>query len=135
MEDITAIRVRLISHTAMLTAFNTTISSTSQARLEQKLDKFMAGVRAGMRQGSVISVDTVDSLPTDERELWHELRRELEDIGISAVVLTEKKEFIVDWFKKAIAEGALEEICVVPEEDDDITKTPSSRLSSQMNSS
>ncbi|KAF8533706.1 hypothetical protein BDD12DRAFT_809948 [Trichophaea hybrida] len=93
--------------------------STLQARLEQKLDKLMTEVRAGMPQGSVISVDTVNSLPMDKRELWRELRRKLEAIEISAIVLTEKKRFIVGWFKKAIEIGALEEIFVVPEEDDD----------------
>jgi len=43
--------------------------STSQSRLEQKLDKFMREVRAGLREGSVVSVEMLESLSTDEKDL------------------------------------------------------------------
>ncbi|KAF8247253.1 hypothetical protein K440DRAFT_644042 [Wilcoxina mikolae CBS 423.85] len=107
LEDLSEIRTRLISHTGMLTALNTSIASASQ-----KLDKFMSEVRAGLREGSVISVQTVDSLPMDKKVLWHGFRRELEDVGISAVVLKERKDFVIAWFQKAVAEGALDETLV-----------------------
>jgi len=55
--------------------------SASQSRLEQKLDKFMREVRAGLREGSVVSVEMLESLSTDEKDLWRCLRRELKDIG------------------------------------------------------
>jgi hypothetical protein len=41
--------------------------------------------------------------------VWAELRRELEDVGISAVVVEERHDFIVDWLKNALADGLLEE--------------------------
>jgi hypothetical protein len=53
----------------------------------------------------------LESLSTDEKDLWRCLRRELEDIGISAAVLTERKDFVIAWFQKAVTEGALDEIC------------------------
>jgi ankyrin repeat protein len=79
--------------------------------MEEKLDKFMAEVRAGLREGSVISTHTAHTVEQmDVDELWIGLHRELEDVGISPQLLNEKKDFIVAWFKTAIAEGTLEEM-------------------------
>jgi hypothetical protein len=41
--------------------------------------------------------------------VWAELRRELEDVGISAVVVEERHDFIIDWLKNALADGLPEE--------------------------
>lgn len=91
-EDIQRIRDRLILNVSLLTAFNATLqmyvlpcgilhtlhkgktqliraSSFSQARTEEKLNTFMAEIRAGIREGSVVSSHSLDSLMSDDKRL------------------------------------------------------------------
>lgn len=88
-----------------------TASSSSTSRINRKLDKFVAEVRAGLREGSVVTTpdaaQTIESSP----DVWYELRRELEDVGISAAVVEEKKGYILTWFRQQLAEGGLDETC------------------------
>lgn len=87
------------------------MSSSSTSRINQKLDKFLAEVRAGLREGSVVTApDTAQTIESSP-DVWNELRRELEDVGISAAVLEEKKEYILAWFRQQLAEGGLDETC------------------------
>lgn len=86
-----------------------TLYSSSHARLESKLNLLIAEVRAGKREGSVISTQTFDTTARNDRETWEALRRELEDIGISPGIITEKRQFIIAWFQEAVAAGKLEE--------------------------
>ena len=81
--------------------------SSSQARIEKKLEKFIAEVRAGLREGSVVSSHHPQSL--DEADSWKDLQRELEDIGLSAGMVNEHQEYIRAWFKEAISSGLLDE--------------------------
>ena len=94
----------LITITSFLTFY-----SSSHARLESKLNLLIAEVRAGKREGSVISTQTFDTTARNDRETWEALRRELEDIGISPGIITEKRQFIIAWFQEAVAAGRLEE--------------------------
>ena len=82
---------------------------SSHIRLENKMNLLIAEVRAGKREGSVISTQTFDTTARNDQETWEALRRELEDIGISPGVITEKRQFIIAWFEEAVAEGRLEE--------------------------
>ena len=82
---------------------------SSHKRLEKKLDLLIAEVRAGKREGSVISTQTFDTTARNDQETWEALRRELEDIGISPGIVTEKRQFIIAWFQEAVASGRLEE--------------------------
>lgn len=76
--------------------------------MEKKLNKLVDEVQAGLREGSVISTkDVVETI--DSPDVWAELRRELEDIGISNVVVEENRDFIRDWMKTALSEGSMEE--------------------------
>lgn len=86
-----------------------TFSRSSHARLEKKLNLLIAEVRAGKREGSVISTQTFDTAAPNDRETWKALRRELEDIGISPSVISEKRQFIIAWFQEAVAAGKLDE--------------------------
>ena len=86
-----------------------TLSRSSHARLENKLNLLIAEVRAGKREGSIISTQTFDTAAQNDRETWEALRRELEDIGISPSVISEKRQFIVAWFQEAVAAGKLDE--------------------------
>jgi len=73
------------------------------------LNKFIEEVRTGLREGSVVtSSDVAESIESEE--VWIRLRRELEDVGISASVLEESHDYICNWLKGAIANGMLEEM-------------------------
>jgi hypothetical protein len=64
--------------------------------------------QAGMREGSVISSSDA-ATAIESPEVWAELRRELEDVGISATVAEERYNFIVNWLNNALADGLLDE--------------------------
>ncbi len=64
-----------------------------------------------------MSTETFDSSSQNHQETWEALRRELEDIGISPALITEKRQFIIAWFQEAVAAGRLEED--PPSDDDD----------------
>ena len=104
-EDIADIRSRLISSTTMLNAF----ISTSESSVESKLDDFIKEYRQGRRESSIISLQTVDSLSADDKALWRTIRKELEEIGISVAAFDTNREFIFDWFIRAVETGAFEE--------------------------
>ena len=84
-------------------------ASSSNARLEEKLNILIAEVRSGKREGSVISIETVDSITRNNQESWNGFRRELEDVGISSSVIAAKRDFLIVWFQEAVAAGKLEE--------------------------
>lgn len=42
-------------------------------------------------------------------DVWAQLRRELEDVGISPVVVEENSEYIAQWIKAALAQGLMDE--------------------------
>jgi hypothetical protein len=68
----------------------------------------MAEVQAGLREGSVVTVENAAET-IDSPEVWTEFRRELEDVGISAAIVEENREYIAKWIKGALQEGLLEE--------------------------
>lgn len=86
-----------------------TSGSSSHARLENKLNLLIDEIRAGKREGSVISTKTFDSAARNDQETWEALRRELEDIGISPSIIVEKRQFIIAWFREAIVAKKFEE--------------------------
>lgn len=45
----------------------------------------------------------------DSEDVWKQLQRELEDVGISAAVIQENQSYISQWVKTAITNGMLEE--------------------------
>jgi ankyrin repeat protein len=81
----------------------------TQVEVKKKLDKFLQEFQDGKHEGSVITNQTVESLSTDEKQTWHTIRKELEDIGITVAAFDANKDFIMNWFKVAIATGAFEE--------------------------
>ena len=125
MQDMTAIRLKLISNITILDAFNNVyanfdlyISSSrlltyyrsSNTRLEKKLNLIIAEIRSGQREGSIISARTFDTTAQNEKQTWEGLRKELEDVGISSAVIIERRQFIIEWFQKAVAAGELDEV-------------------------
>jgi hypothetical protein len=65
-------------------------------------------VRAGLREGSVVTTSTVAE-NLESEDVWVQLRRELEDVGISASVIEENQPYITQWLKTAISNSMLEE--------------------------
>jgi ankyrin repeat protein len=70
----------------------------------------MEEIREGKREGSIISTKNGHELDVDDQEAWIQLRRELEDVGLSPTVLRENMEFIKNWFKEAFTQNLLEEV-------------------------
>jgi len=69
----------------------------------------MKDFQLGRREGSIISVQTVDSLTKGDRAVWRAIRKELETIGITANEFEANRNLIFDWFKHAVNRGAFEE--------------------------
>jgi hypothetical protein len=84
-----------------------TAISSSQRTINKKLDRLLKEVRAGHREGSCVSVQTVDSINTTET--WKDLRRELESVGITTSAINENQDYIISWFQNAISKGLLQE--------------------------
>ncbi|KAJ7474447.1 hypothetical protein B0H11DRAFT_2035469 [Mycena galericulata] len=108
LKDLSDVRQRLVSSATMLASFNTALINSCTTRIEKKLNKFFTEVQAGLREGTVVSGSDV-KLTIQSPDVWAELRRELEDVGISAVVVEEHHDFILNWFQNALAQGLLEE--------------------------
>ncbi|KAL8883128.1 MAG: hypothetical protein Q9192_007431 [Flavoplaca navasiana] len=100
-EDITEIRLRLISNTALLNAF----ISTSQITIQKQLQQFLNRHQRSGKEGSVISSQ---SLSSGDSETWRDIRRELEGFGISVAAFNTNKAFIFDCLQKAIRSGKLD---------------------------
>ncbi|KAJ9642590.1 hypothetical protein H2201_006307 [Coniosporium apollinis] len=107
LKDLADIRNRIISTTTSLAAFQTVLVTHSHSRLEKVLMKFVKEVGAGLHEGSALTSQTADSINT--REMWKQLRKELEELGITAAVLNEKRELIIDVLRRAFAEGVIDE--------------------------
>ena len=54
------------------------------------------------------ATDVADTI--DSEDIWLQLRKELEDVGISAAVVEEHHAYICNWLKTAISNGMLEEM-------------------------
>lgn len=108
LQDLSEIRSRLVSSTTLLTAFNTSVINSCTSRIEKKLTKYLAEINAGLREGSVVTTpDVAETM--DFPDIWAELRRELEDMGISAAVVEENRDYIRTYLRTALATGMLDE--------------------------
>lgn len=90
--------------------------------LQSKLNNYLRESQDGKHEGSVISVATLESLTPDDKLIWREIRKELEVIGISVTAFDVNKSFILEWFRKALEEGAFEEIAL-----DDVSSAVSTK--------
>ncbi len=82
---------------------------SSLARIEKTLNKYIAEVRSGEREGSVVSTEMIESASLNDQDAWRELRRELEDMGVSTTILNQHRRVILDWFRRAIEANLLED--------------------------
>jgi len=75
--------------------------------------KVLDEVQKGYHEGSILSDGSVDSINT--KEAWQQLRKELEDAGIDAAVLNEKRTFIVELILRAKSDGFIDEADIPPD--------------------
>ncbi|KAL8712822.1 MAG: hypothetical protein Q9220_003030 [cf. Caloplaca sp. 1 TL-2023] len=101
-ENITELRARLISNTGLLNAF----VSTSQIRVQQRLEKYLDDCQQGRRERTITSEQ---SLPENDDSIWLEIRRELEDLGVTASAFSANRVFIIQWFKDSVQTGCFDE--------------------------
>jgi hypothetical protein len=66
--------------------------------------KYFDEVHKGRHEKSVLSEDSINT-----KEAWQQLRKELEDIGINAHVLNEKRDFIIKLIENAKADGMIDD--------------------------
>ena len=92
-----------------MSSLNLIISSTSQVRVEQKLNALAEEHRQGYHEASVLSVQTTDSLSADDKLTWKEIRKKLEDIGVSVAAFDANQDFILKWLSHAVESGAFHE--------------------------
>lgn len=86
--------------------------------MEKKLNKLIQEFKDGKREGSIMTVATIESISTDDKKTWRAIRKELEDIGISVAAFDANKAFIMVWFQAAIANGSFEEEVLDDENED-----------------
>ncbi|KAI4231204.1 MAG: hypothetical protein LQ349_005756 [Xanthoria aureola] len=121
-EDIVEYRLRITSSVTMLNTF----MSTSRYITEQKLEKYLREIQSGKREGSIVSVQTVDSLSMEDRAAWRAIRKDLESVGITAEAYDANRAFIRDWLIRALDTGALDEQAVPADEKDETPQLGSS---------
>ena len=121
------IRQRLISSTASLTSFNTSLTkyvhhalclvaqlteiscSAGLARVEKLLQQLVLDHQSGRREGSVISTDNLVSAEEGDEDIWRQIARELDDVGITSDLIREHREYITDWIRMALEAGEFKE--------------------------
>ncbi|KAJ6510412.1 hypothetical protein C8R45DRAFT_964021 [Mycena sanguinolenta] len=108
LKNLADVRQRIISNTTALNSFTTALINASTTRIEKRLIKLVTEVQSGMREKSVMSVSDI-AATVDSPHVWSDLRRELDDVGISPVVAEERREFIISWLRDAAAAGMLDE--------------------------
>ncbi|TVY35489.1 hypothetical protein LOCC1_G006371 [Lachnellula occidentalis] len=117
MDELGAIRVKLISHKTSLTLFLDTIQlhesgkmSTTLDNHEGQLDVILDKVdsiatRMGQKSGgSVMSHDN------DDKEVWKQFRRELESEGFSSSVLQQHKDVLRAYIREIDQKGLLDDM-------------------------
>ena len=121
------IRQRLVSSTASLTSFNTSLTkyvyhvlrlaaqltkiscSAGLARVEKILQQLVLDHQLGRREGSVISTDSLVSAEEGDEDIWRQIARELDDVGITSDLIREHREYITDWIRMALETGEFKE--------------------------
>ncbi len=119
--DLAELRGKLTAQTAAISIFLDTLGLGGIGRTEGKVDdigtqlpeikdainKMAAEMRAGRREGSVMTTRT-----DDDKVVWREFRRELIDEGYSDKVIRRFKESIKAYIKNLAAQGLLDEEAV-----------------------
>jgi hypothetical protein len=92
-DDLRDLERRLFSYMQTLKLLNSSVVAASQASIERKLKKLMDEMRD--RWDSAGSCISIESLDLPDKEAWREIRKELQEIGISPNLFTQHREFII----------------------------------------
>ncbi|KAI9894571.1 MAG: hypothetical protein M1814_001925 [Vezdaea aestivalis] len=104
-QDIAEYRARITSNVVLLTAF----ISTSPATVQKQLNALLRDYQAGNREGSIATISTTGTFSSEDKVTWREIRKELEEVGITVAAFYANKAFILDWFIGAVESGAFNE--------------------------
>ncbi|KAF2688203.1 hypothetical protein K458DRAFT_385769 [Lentithecium fluviatile CBS 122367] len=109
-----ALRERLTSSVVMLNGFYNSLIYDSQVLILEALGRLERDYKGGHREESIASVrqitfDVAGNKSDDDDAAWFQIIRDLEDVGITRRDALEYRDFIVDWFVKAVNEGRLAE--------------------------
>ena len=77
--------------------------------MEQKLKILVEEYQKGKHEASLLSNETIDSLSANDRVTWREIRKKLDEIGISVTAFDANREFILGWLVQAADSGAFNE--------------------------
>jgi hypothetical protein len=91
--------------------YESSISSVT-SRIEQQLIQLRSEIQSGKREGSVITVSSMNAARGGDEDMWREIRNELKDAGITEENIREHREFIAIWLINAISSGQLVENAV-----------------------
>ena len=125
--DIATCRQRLTTNTSLLSAYLRSVEtspynssanercSSSQIMVERRLKRYIKELQLGLREGSVITSQSSEIATAEEEEndvVWQQIRKEVEDVGITPDDFNANKDFIVGWIRKAIQDGMFKELSV-----------------------
>ena len=95
------------------------------------LQQLMLERQSGLRERPAISVESIASAQEGDEDVWYQIGRELEDVGITPDMVNEHRLYITAWIKEALGNGNLDENSVLVSPDRD---TLSSELPHQASS-
>ncbi|USP76033.1 hypothetical protein yc1106_03307 [Curvularia clavata] len=104
------LRERLVASVVMLNTFWTSLIHDNQVLILEALESLQRDYRGGHREESIASIERLTSGGREDYEndeAWHQILRDLEDVGISQHQALSYREYIVNWFITAVNEGKL----------------------------
>jgi hypothetical protein len=107
--EVNQLRQQLISNTSLLSTFNTSITRSATARIEDLLRGFLEDYKSGRHEGSVLSVDTIRSIQNGDDDVWGEIQKDFEAAGITQEQLNDHRKLITDTIVRAIQSGGVEQ--------------------------
>ena len=92
-----------------VSCFTNASCSGSLARIEKLLEQLTFEHQAGLREQSVISARSIEAAQEGDDGVWHQIGRELEDVGITQCMIGEHKDFIINWINNALQSDRFDE--------------------------
>lgn len=110
-EKAKTLRGKLTASVGLMNGFWTSLIHDNQVLIMEALGRLERDYAGGHREESMASVERLvtgaaeEEDDEDEDTAWSQIIRDLEDVGISPQDALEYREFIVDWFIRAVNEG------------------------------
>lgn len=107
------LREKLTSSVVLLSNFYTSLVVDSQVLILEALNRLELDYRGGHREESIASIEKIASgssqeeVEEEDEAAWTQIIRDLEDAGISQQDAVDYRDFIVDWFVRAVNQGRL----------------------------